>query len=71
MSNPLKDVHPYRAINWIEQHCKIDTPDGLLPADQELQIWKLYLEGDDAPLLSEPVARYLALMHLCGSGDVE
>jgi hypothetical protein len=69
MSNPLGDVHPYRAINWIEQHCKIDTPDGLLPEDQEIQIWNLYLD-DDPPPLSEPVARYLALMRLCGDGDV-
>jgi hypothetical protein len=70
MSAPLKDVHPYRAICWIEQHCKMDTPNGLLPEDQELEIWKLYLH-DDPPPVSEPVARYLALMHLCGSGDVE
>jgi hypothetical protein len=68
-SNPLGDVHPYRAINWIEQHCKMDTPDGLLPEDQELQIWKLYREGD--ALTSEPLIRYLSLMHLCGCGDVE
>jgi hypothetical protein len=69
MSSPLGDVHPYRAICWIEQHCKIDTPDGLLPEDQELQIWKHYLEG--AELTSEPVIRYLALMRLCGDGDVK
>lgn len=70
MSTPLRDVHPMRAIHWIETHCAMDTPDGLLPEDQELQIWKLYLY-DDPPPVSEPVARYLALMRICGSGDVE
>jgi hypothetical protein len=68
-SNPLGDVHPYRAIAWIEAHFKMDTPNGLLPEDLELQIWRLYLHNDPRPV-DEMVANYLRLMHLCDSGEV-
>jgi hypothetical protein len=43
MSNQLGDVHPYRATNWIEQHFEMNTADGLLPEDQEIEIWRLYI----------------------------
>ena len=69
MSNPLKDVHPMRALHWLETHCAMDTPDGLVPEELELEIWELYLYGKQ--LTSEPLIRSLALMHICGSGDVE
>jgi hypothetical protein len=67
-SNPLGNVHPFRAIAWIEAHFKIDTPNGLLPVDLELQIWRLYLQCDPPPV-DDTVANYLRLMHLCDSGD--
>jgi hypothetical protein len=66
------NVHPFRVIHWIETHCKMDTVDGLLPEDLELELWNLYInEGllPDRPI-SERLAGYLALMRLCeGDGD--
>lgn len=50
MSNPLRNIHPMRAAHWIETHCELNTPDGLLPEDQELQLWRMYLYDD--PLTS-------------------
>ena len=69
ISNPLGDVHPYRAIFWIETHFAMNTADVLLPEDLELQIWRLYLHFDPPPV-DDTVARYLRLMHLCDSRDV-